>query len=162
MSEHDQKRLAGFIMALTYAVGAGGIGIAFSTIFDPDPDLRWAVLLAVGLAGILSFVRHSLLHRADAARMGWDMGTTNPFQIEVGLANLAWGVFAIIAVVLSWGLAVYSAAFLVFGFYMVAVTLFKLILAASGARDEWVASISAGSFGVVLTIIGVLGMQAAT
>ena len=54
-------------MGLTYAVGAGGIGIAFSTIFDPDPDLRWAVLLAVGLAGILSFVRHSLLHRADAA-----------------------------------------------------------------------------------------------
>ena len=162
MTEHDQKRLAGFIMGLTYAVGAGGIGIAFSTIFDPEPDLRWAVLLAVGLAGILSFVRHSLLHRADAARMGWDMGTTNPFQIEVGLANLAWGVFAVIAVVLSWGLAVYSAAFLVFGFYMVAVTLFKLLLASRGARGEWVASISAGSFGVLLTIIGILGMQAAT
>lgn len=162
MTMFDQRRAAGFTMALTYAVGAGGLGLAFSTVFDPRPDLRWATLLAVGLTGILSFVRHSLLHRGDAARMGWDSGTTNPFQIEVGLANLAWGVLATIAVALDWGLAVYSATFLVFGFYMVAVTGFKLILASRGARDEWVASISAGSFGVLLTIVGVAAMQAAT
>ena len=162
MATFDQKHAAGFTMALTYAVGVGGIGLAFSTLFEPQPELRWATLLAVGLTGILSFVRHSLLHRGDAARMGWDTGTTNPFQIEVGLANLAWGVLATIAVIFNWGLAVYSATFLVFGFYMVAVTGFKLILASRGARHEWVASVSAGSFGVVLTIVGIAGMQAAT
>lgn len=41
-------------MALTYAVGAGGFGLAFPTVFDPQPDLRWATLRAVGLAGVIS------------------------------------------------------------------------------------------------------------
>jgi hypothetical protein len=106
MSSMNQERAAGITMALTYAVGALGLGIGFSTAFSPSPDLRWACLFAVGLAGLLSFVRHSLMHRGDAARMGWDSGTTNPFQIEVGLANLAWGLLAVIAVALSWGLGV--------------------------------------------------------
>ena len=94
----DQQRAAGFTMALTYAFGALGIGLAFSTAFSAEPSLRWGCLFAVGVAGVLSFVRHSLLDRGDATRMGWDNGKPNPFQIEVGLANLAWGILAILAV----------------------------------------------------------------
>lgn len=156
----DQQKAAGFTMALTYAFGALGIGLAFSTAFQPDPDLRWGCLFAVGVAGILSFVRHSLMHRGDAARMGWDTGATNPFQIEVGLANLAWGVLAVVAVVLSWGLAVYSACFLVFGFYMAFVTAFKAIRAGSGHPGEWRTVIPAATFAALLIIIGAAGFSA--
>lgn len=149
-------------MAFAYTVGAGGLGLAFPTVFDPQPDLRWATLLAVGLAGIISFVRHSSLNRGDAARMGWDTGTTTPFQIEAGPANMAAAVPATIAVIFNWDLPVYSATFLVFGCYMVAVTGFNLTLASRGARDEWVASFFAVIFGVLLAIVGVAGMQEAT
>ena len=34
-----------------------------------------------------AFVRHAVLHRSDAARMGWDLGRRNNFQIEVGMAS---------------------------------------------------------------------------
>jgi hypothetical protein len=160
MPPRDQQRAAGFTMALTYAVGALGIGLAFSTAFSADPSLRWGCLFAVGVAGVLSFVRHALFDRGDAARMGWDNGMTNPFQIEVGLANLAWGLLAVIAVILDWGLPVYSACFLVFGIYMAAVTVFKAIRARSGQTGEWRAVLPAGTFAVLLIIIGSAGMSA--
>lgn len=92
--------------------------------------------------------------------MGWDNGKPNPFQIEVGLANLAWGLLAVLAVVFDWGLPVYSACFLVFGIYMAAVTLFKVIRAAQGDREGWRSVFPAGSFATLLTIIGAAGMSA--
>lgn len=160
MSSMNQQKAAGVTMALTYAVGALGIGIGFSTAFSSAPDLRWACLFAVGLAGLLSFVRHALMHRGDAARMGWDSGTTNPFQIEVGLANLAWGLLAVIAVALSWGLGVYAACFLVFGFYMAGVTAFKAIRSSAGHPEEWRTVLPAGAFAAMLIVIGAAGMSA--
>ena len=160
MASAQEQKAANVTMGLTYAVGALGLGLAFSTVFSSDPDLRWGCLFAVGLAGVLSFIRHSLMHRGDAARMGWDMGRTNPFQIEVGLANLAWGLLAIVAVVLSWGLAVYAACFLVFGFYMAGVTGFKALWASSGHPQEWRAVVPAASFAALLILIGAAGMSA--
>ena len=159
MSPMNQERAAGITMALTYAVGALGLGIGFSTAFSPSPDLRWACLFAVGLAGLLSFVRHSLMHGGDAARMGWDSGTTNPFQIEVGLANLAWGLLAVIAVALSWGLGVYAACFLVFGFYMAGVTAFKALRSSAGHPGEWRTVLPAGAFAAMLIVIGAAGIS---
>ena len=158
MSSMNQQKAAGVTMALTYAVGALGIG--FSTAFSSGPDLRWACLFAVGLAGLLSFVRRGLMHRGDAARMGWDSGTTNPFQIEVGLVNFAWGLLAVIAAALSWGLGVYAACFLVFGFYMAGVTAFKAIRSSGGHPEEWRTVLPAGAFAVMLIVIGAAGMSA--
>ena len=160
MDQAQQTKAAGFLMGLTYAAGALGIGLAFSTLSSATPDLRWGCLFAVGVAGVLSYVRHSIMHRGDAARMGWDMGRTNPFQIEVGLANLAWGILAIVAVALSWGLAVYSACFLVFGFYMAGVTGFKALWASKGHPEEWRAVVPAGVFAALLIVIGAGGMSA--
>ena len=156
----DQKRLAGFLMGFTYAVGAGGLGWALSTAFSGSPDLRWPCLLAVGITGIASWVRHSVLNRADAARMGWDSGTTNPFQVEVGLANLAWGVLAVLAAMLAWGLAVYSACFLVFGFYMAYVAVYKAMRASGGHPEEWRTVFPAASYGVLMIIVGAAGFAA--
>lgn len=160
MATEQQQKAANITMGLTYAAGALGIALAFSTVFSDDPDPRWGCLFAIGIAGILSWVRHSLMHRGDAARMGWDTGEANPFQIEVGLANLAWGALAVVAVMLSWGLAVYSACFLVFGFYMAFVTMFKALRASRGHRDEWGSVVPAGAFAAMLIIIGAAGMSA--
>ena len=58
---------------------------------DQAAAAKCASALAVGGSGVLSFVRHAVFHRSDAARMHWDYGIRNDFQIEVGLANLSWG-----------------------------------------------------------------------
>ncbi len=148
------------VMILTYVVGVIGLAVGFTTINSDPPSLAWACLLAVGAGGILSFIRHSLLHRSDAARMGWDFGGRNNFQIEVGLANLAWGLLAVLAVALNWGLAAESAAFLVFGFYTLAVTIMQLFF--SGGQGRSVpALIGIGAFSVMLTYLGWMGMSAA-
>lgn len=160
MATQQQVRAANFTMALTYAFGALGIGLGMSSAFSSAPGLRWACLFAVGVAGILSFARHSLMHRGDAERMGWDTGEANPFQIEVGLANLAWGMLAVVAVALDWGLAVYAACFLVFGFYMAFVTGFKALRSSSGHPGEWRTVIPSAVFAALLIVIGSAGISA--
>lgn len=157
MAASDQATSAGFLRGLAYAVGALGIGPGFSTAFSSTPDLRWACLFAVDLAGILSFVRHALLNRGDAQRMGWGSCGLSPFAVEVGLANLAWGV---LAAALSWGLAVYPACFPVFGVDMAFVTVFTAIRSASGHPQGWRTVVPAGSFAALLIVIGSSGMSA--
>ncbi len=147
-------------MALTYAVGAVGLVVGFSTVGDDPASLSLAALLAVGGGGILSFVRHSLLHRSDAARMGWDLGVRNNFQIEVGIANLSWGVVAVLAVVLDWGLAVESAMFLTFGAYLTLCGLMVLTTPKGEHRRDPASLIGLLSFGVMLLVVGGLGMRA--
>ena len=148
-------------MFLTYAVAGLGIYIGFSSVRADPPTLSTATLLAVGGGGFLSFVRHSLLHRSDAVRSRWDFGRTNNFQIEVGLANLAWGLLGVLAVISNWGLAVEAASFLVFGFYISAVA---LLLGPSLPRADprsWISTLATGAFGGTLIWIGFVGMGAA-
>lgn len=155
-------RPARLLMIATYVVGGIGLAFAFSSVFDAQPSLGAATLLAVGAAGLLSFVRHALLHRSDAARMGWDLGRTNPFQIEVGIANLAWGILGVAAVALDWGLAVEAAAFLVFGIYMAGVAIFVLI-SARGENARPVPQLLASLlFAAMLLVVGIAGITAAT
>lgn len=148
------------VMIATYIVGGAGIFVGLSTINADPPSLTWACLLAVGGGGILSFIRHSLLHRSDAARMGWDYGRRNNFQIEVGLANLAWGLVAVVAVALGLGLAVEAALLLVFGLYLVSVTVMQIV-APGGQGRSLPALIGIGSFGALLTVLGIMGIMAA-
>lgn len=149
-----------WVMYATYAVGAVGLFVGFGGVLGDPPTLRWATFLAVGLGGLLSFVRHSLLHRSDAARMGWDYGRRNNFQIEVGLANLAWGLVAVLAAVLDWGLAVQAAMFLTFGCYLTSVAVMQVV-APGGQRRGPGPMIAIGSFGVLLVVVGLLGIAAA-
>ena len=143
-------------MAATYAVAAPGIAIGMYTVFLDPPSLTWAALLTVGGGGILSFFRHAVFHRSDAARMGWDYGTTNAIQIETGLANLAWGIVAILAVLLGWGVVVEGAALLVFGVYMIGAAVAQVVY----KRGLRVALLSV-SFGGFMTFLGVAGILAA-
>ena len=153
-------RPSAIVMGLTYLVGAAGLFIGFITIGHTPASLRWATLLAVGGGGILSFVRHSLLHRSDAARMGWDLGVRNNFQIEVGIANLAWGVVAVLAVVLDWGLAVEAATFLTFGIYLTGCAVMVITTPKGEHKRDLASIIGIATFGIMLIVLGTMGMNA--
>lgn len=154
-----EPRIARGLMLATYAFGAVGLGIGFSTITADPPSLTIATLVCVGGAGLLSFVRHSVFHRSDAVRMGWDTGTRNNFQIEVGLANLAWALAAVLSVALGWGLRAQAMTFLVFGLYLLSVTVMQLV-SPGGPRRALGPLLGLGSFGLMLTVLGMWGMYA--
>ncbi len=145
------------VMIATYVAGGIGVFLGFSTIMSTPPSLTWACLLAVGAGGLLSFIRHSLLHRSDAARMGWDYGKRNNFQIEVGLANLAWGLVAILVVVMDAGIAAEGAVIAVFGCYLTAVAVMNLV-APGGQRRALGPGIAISVFGLCLLFLGIRGL----
>lgn len=149
------------LMLATYLLGGLGIGIAMYTLQWDPPSLSLGCLLAVGGTGLLSFVRHAVFNRSDAARMGWDYGKRNNFQIEVGLANLAWGTVAVLAVVLGWGLAVEASLFLVFAVYMLSVLVLNLISTREEGRRAVGPLLAAAAFGMMLLVVGIWGVLAA-
>ncbi len=149
------------VMIITYLIGGIGLAIGFGTVRETPAELSLTCLLSVGAVGVLSFVRHSLMHRSDATRMGWDYGIRNNFQIEVGIANLAWGIVAILAVILGWGLEVESALMLTLGIYITSVAVMKAFI--SGGQSRRLGPILGASvFGLALLYMGILGMAAAT
>ncbi len=152
--------MAARLMYATYVVGAVGIVVGMYTVHSDPPSLSIATLLAVGLAGLLSFVRHSVFHRSDAARMGWDLGTRNNFQIEVGLANLAWGATAVLAVLFDWGIAAQATTFLTFGIYLLAVAAMQVMSTPETGRRPLGPLLGIAAFGLNLSILGTLGMIA--
>ncbi|MFM2437510.1 MAG: hypothetical protein RLZ55_321 [Actinomycetota bacterium] len=153
-------RPAAILMYATYLVGGVGAFIGFATLQSDPPSLSWAALLAVGAAGLLSFVRHSIMHKSDAARMGWTTPGRNNFQIEVGLANLAWGIVAILAVVLNWGIRAEAATFLVFGCYLASVAVMLLSTPSPERTRPWRQVAGMGAFAIVLLWLGFAGMAA--
>jgi hypothetical protein len=56
--------------------------------------LLWLLVILVGLGSIFNFIAHTLLADSTAASIGWPAG--NPFQSEVAVANLSYGVLGIL------------------------------------------------------------------
>jgi hypothetical protein len=56
--------------------------------------LSWILLLPVGTAGIWAAIYHLCFPNFAAAFIGWQ---PSPFQFEVGIADLAFGVTAVVA-----------------------------------------------------------------
>src|SRR4029453_6232103 len=98
-------RPAAITMMIGNVIGAGGLILGFVRLSAGGAEaIKPVALLVVGILGVVSFGGPSILHASDAARMKWDLGgRTDNFQIEVGMANLAWGLVAIAAVLLDWG-----------------------------------------------------------
>lgn len=137
-------------MFVTYLVGAVGVGIGFYRMGDGRADaMRLPLFLAVGLVGLVSFFRHAVFHRADAARMGWDQEQRNKFQIETGTANLAWGLVAIAAAAWRWPLAAQGSIMLVFAVYMFGAT----ILHAADLPSRVGPTIASAAFAVCLLVL---------
>ena len=134
MSDHRETRFSNprisrFFMNTTLVVGSIGYFIGFSKLGSDgcQAAVSPVALLSVGIVGILSMVRHSVFHRSDAIRMGWDQGHRNNFQIEVGFANLAIGLPAVIAVALNLHVLVQSAFVFVYALYFIQVAALVLL-----------------------------------
>jgi hypothetical protein len=108
-----------------------GIGLFFPTVHvllvakDRSPGnigriyLSYLLPLSVGLGGLFAFVGHTLRADEVARSIGWPAG--NPFQSEVAVANLAFGVLGLLCVkfrdgfwtatILGYGVFLEGAAF---------------------------------------------------
>jgi hypothetical protein len=108
---------AAALIWLRYLVGAVGIflGWLFISSDGPDKAVYWVCLLAVGAVGVVAFLSHVVFARADARRLHWPVGG---FQYEVGFANLAFAIVAILAVALEWGAAAQAAIVIGFAIYL--------------------------------------------
>ena len=56
--------------------------------------LLWLLVIAVGLGSILAFFGHTVFATSTAESIGWPAG--NPFQTEVAVANLAFGIVGVL------------------------------------------------------------------
>ncbi len=99
---------------------AGMVGIFFGFFYlGGNPSLSLAIVTAttVGAVGVLAFVRHVVFHKSDAKRMGWE--TERPeWAYEVGFANLAFGVMALLAVFAGLGVRAQALAVLGYAVYL--------------------------------------------
>ena len=161
---YADPRIAHVIMVLTYLTAAPGLGLAIHGATERDVDYyNIGAILAVGVGGLLSFLRHSVFHRSDAIRLGWDTGVRNNFQIEAGIANLAWGLVAILAVACDWGAHVVGSSFLMFGLYLASssVMLFsqRFEKGASASSRSLGPLVAMASYGAVMMAAGILAME---
>ncbi len=127
--------------------------------------LHVVTLVNVGLIGVVSFLRHVVFARSDAARMGWGDEAASNFQLEVGFANLAVGLTALLAWAGGWGAAAEAAVTLVFGLYLLQAALLHVrnrvrdhALGAGGvAKLLGIASMAVG-----LLVVAVIGAVSAS
>jgi hypothetical protein len=56
--------------------------------------LLWFLLIMVGIGSIWAFIGHVFMSNTIATMIGWPAG--NPFQLEVGIANLSYGILGIL------------------------------------------------------------------
>jgi hypothetical protein len=126
------------VMMIGNVIGAVGLILGFVRLSAGGAEaIKPVALLAVGVLGVVSFARHLILHASDAARMKWDLGgRTDNFQIEVGMANLAWGLVAVAAVLFEWGTYAQAALTLVFGLYLLFAASIHLRILLSGSLAE--------------------------
>lgn len=61
---------------------------------------RWVALLPLGFTAIYAFIMHAFYPDFTAATIGWQ---NSPFQYEVAMANLGFGVIAILSFRASYG-----------------------------------------------------------
>ncbi len=146
---------AAVLMFSTYALA--GVGF-FLAGWDGTADgaLHVVTLVNVGLVGVVSFLRHVVFARSDAARMGWaDEGASN-FQLEVGFANLAVGLTALLAWAGGWGMPAEVVVTLVFGLYLLQAALLHV---RNRLRDRVLSPVVvARLLGILLMALGLLAV----
>jgi hypothetical protein len=87
------------VQVFVIAIGAGLHLVAKKTGRAGDEDLfesfvAWFLFAVVGLGGIWAFMGHAFVADEVAKQIGWPAG--NPFQFEVAVANLSYGVLGLL------------------------------------------------------------------
>jgi len=117
-----ELRAASLLMMATWATGGAGFAIGAAKLPDEYAAGEAVAIWSVGIVGVLSWLRHFVCYRGDAARMGWSGGFAG-FQWEVGYANLAFGITALVAVFGDWGPEAVAATVVAYGLYMLQAAL---------------------------------------
>jgi putative SOS response-associated peptidase YedK len=94
------SNLPGFLLILALIIAA----IRRDRRTTAERFLSWILLLPIGVTGIWAAIFHIFLPQVAAADIGWQV---SPFQYEVGVADLAFGVAACVA---FWASLSYKAA----------------------------------------------------
>ena len=154
----DNPRVSMLLMQLTWILGGVGFWNGFDALKTGDlPEAIQSVAVwSVGGVGLVSFIRHAVFHRSDAVRMGWDLGQRNDFQIEVGFANLAWGIVALVAWVRGWGTLVLGSLVLMFGIYMLQAAVLHWLELRQSKRRRITSHLASSVFAVCLLWFGIL------
>ncbi len=84
------------------AIMATFISGAISKSHKPSTEIffRWLVLLPVGITGIFAFIMHAFFPDFTAGTIGWQ---NSPFQYEVAMANLGFGLMGVLSFKASYG-----------------------------------------------------------
>lgn len=149
-------------MLLTYVVGGAGYALGFYYLGTDDraAAVKVVAALSVGVVGLVSMVRHSVLHRSDAARMGWTSPSRNNFQIEVGFANSALGAAALLGVALGWSTTALSALVLAYALYFAQATVFLVVAGDDPVKERLHHLLGLGSQALLLGWFAVVGLGA--
>jgi uncharacterized protein DUF6790 len=115
--------IAWVLHILELIAGAFGVGVGLSRLPNAASALEVVTPTAVGLVGLLAFVRHFVFHESDAKRLGWESSTGPEFQYEVGFANLAFALVAFLAYFGGWAVAAQVAVALGYGLYLLQAAL---------------------------------------
>jgi hypothetical protein len=99
------------LYVLALVLGLGGLRLSSGAQAAP-PVAQWLLLLSVGVQGLVAAYGHLLRSEEVAASIGW---STNPFQIEIGYANLGLGLAGVVTPWLgvggAWAVACFYAPF---------------------------------------------------
>ena len=158
----NNPRASKALLQLSWIIGGIGFWNAFNSIGSGDVDTatQWISAWAVGGVGLLSFIRHAVFHRSDAARMGWDYGQRNDFQLEVGFANLAWGVVAIVGFIQGWDTQTLGALVLVVGIYMMQAAVLHLLELKEAKNPRYGSKLTNLAYAVCMLWFGIKAFSA--
>ncbi len=109
--------IARVLHILELIAGIFGVWVGLSRLPDAASALEIVTPTAVGLVGLLAFVRHFVFHESDAKRLGWESGRPE-FQYEVGFANLAFALVAFLVYFGGWAVAAHVTVVLGYGLYL--------------------------------------------
>lgn len=133
LSKWADPRISFFLMISTFIIGGVGIALGFYGLSKGGGPkaLHYSILLTVGVAGLLSLVRHSVFYKSDAARADYQ---GEPFyMIELGLSTGAVAVLAIFAFAGNWGVAAEVVISLAYALYLaLALCLFVVRVKSKG------------------------------
>ncbi len=127
----------------------------------PRPAAEIILFTCVGINGLLAFLSHTVLHRSDAARLGMEAADPG-FQYEVGFANLAFGITALLAFFGHWGVIADTVLILGFSLYILQAVILHLIRFISGVRRGagyfWGSIVAAGLYAANMIFFAVAAM----
>lgn len=109
--------IAWVLHILELIAGTFGVLVGFSRLPHAASALEIVTPTAVGLVGLLAFVRHFVFHESDAKRLGWESNRPE-FQYEVGFANLAFALVAFLVYFAGWAVAAHITVVLGYGLYL--------------------------------------------